>query len=329
MTEIPNRLFDKIAIDLVTECEMSTSGNKHSLTNIDHLTGGPEVFLIPDKSADTIVSTFINEYLSVHMFPRYILSDNGSEFKNNLMDQVLKQLGIERILPAPYHPQSNGKLEVFHKYLKPTLKKLCEVDPPNWHKYINQVLGSYRVTPRLATAEVPCFGLWKGFKFTSSPTIWTYAMILGRSRFWNAELRSPQICISHCQEDFGQESFQNSTKDHGQDTTFLQDRRQSIFKKTSSPVNGILNGDLDIGLFKLSAMDTSYTFKTQATGKVWSCTVKDSNTGTTCWIVVHRHPIWQSWKIYQPPCKYTYHKSSWLIDFITHTFNTVNNWHSS
>ena len=56
---------------------------------------------------------FINEYLPVHMCPRYILSDNGTEFTNNLMDQVLKQLGIDRIFSAPYHPQSNGKLEVF------------------------------------------------------------------------------------------------------------------------------------------------------------------------------------------------------------------------
>ena len=29
MIEIPDRPFDKIAIDLITECETSTSGNKH------------------------------------------------------------------------------------------------------------------------------------------------------------------------------------------------------------------------------------------------------------------------------------------------------------
>ena len=157
MTEIPDRPFDKIAIDLVTECKTSTSGNKHILTIIDHLTRWPEAFPIPDKSADTIVSTFINEYLPVHMCPWYILSDNGTEFKNSLMDQVLQQLGIDRIFSAPYHPQSNGKLEVFHKYLKPTLKKLCEKDPANWDKYLNQVLASYRITPNLATAESPFF----------------------------------------------------------------------------------------------------------------------------------------------------------------------------
>ena len=157
MTEIPDRPFDKIAIDLVTDCETSTSGNKHILTIIYHLTGWPEAFPIPDKSADTIVTTLINHYLPVHMCPRYILSDNSMEFKNNLMDQVLKQLGTDRIFSAPYHPQSNGKLEVFHKYLKPTLKKLCEKDPANWDKYINQVLASYRITPNLATTESPFF----------------------------------------------------------------------------------------------------------------------------------------------------------------------------
>ena len=124
MMVIPNRPFNKITIDLITECETSTSGNKHILTIIDHLTK------TLDKSADKIVSIFINKYLPVHMCPRYILSDNGTGFKNNLMDQVLKQLGTERIFSAPYHPQSNNKLEVFHKYLKPTLKnsvkKTCQ-----------------------------------------------------------------------------------------------------------------------------------------------------------------------------------------------------------
>ena len=71
MPEIPNRPFDKITIDLVTEFETSTSGNNHILTIIDHFTGWPEAFLIPDKSANTTVLTFINNYLPVHMCTRY------------------------------------------------------------------------------------------------------------------------------------------------------------------------------------------------------------------------------------------------------------------
>ena len=114
-------------------------------------------FSIPDKSADTIVSTFINHYLPVHMCPRYILLDNGTEFKNHLFGQVFKQLSIGCIFSTPYHHQSNGKLEVFHEYLKPTLKKFCKKDPTNWDKYINYVFTSYRLTSNLATAETPFF----------------------------------------------------------------------------------------------------------------------------------------------------------------------------
>ena len=50
MMEISGRPFDKISIDLITECNTSTSGNKHILTIIDHLTGWPKAFPIPDKT---------------------------------------------------------------------------------------------------------------------------------------------------------------------------------------------------------------------------------------------------------------------------------------
>ena len=85
----------------------------------------------------TIVHIFINNYLPIHMCPGFILSDNGKEFKNQVMDAVLKKLGIDHIFSAPYHPQCNGELEVFHKYLTPTLMKRFENDQDNWDQYIN------------------------------------------------------------------------------------------------------------------------------------------------------------------------------------------------
>ena len=189
---------------MVTECETSSSGNKHILTIIDHLTGRLEAFPIPQKSEDTIVFTFINHYFLVHMCPRYILSDNGTEFKNHLIDQVLQQLSIDCIFSAPYQPESNGKLEVFHKYLKPTLKKLCEKGPTNWDKYINQVLTNYRVTTNLATSETPFFShLWQRSKPTFTPSSGTNAMIPRQSRIWLTQPGSPSSSPSHCKENTG------------------------------------------------------------------------------------------------------------------------------
>ena len=89
------------------------------------------------------------------MWPHFILSDNGTEFKNQLIDNILTQLGTDHIFSSPYHPQSNRKLDIFHKNLKPTLKKLCEMIQKTG--IINQVFASYCVTPHLATAEKPFF----------------------------------------------------------------------------------------------------------------------------------------------------------------------------
>ena len=132
MTDIPDKPFDKVAIDLVSNLNVSTSGNQHIITIINHVTGWPEAFPIPNKKADTIVCIFINKNLSIHMCPHFILSDNWIEFKKQLMNNVLQQLDIDHIFSAPYHPHSNERLEIFHKYLKLTLKKLCEKDHDDW-----------------------------------------------------------------------------------------------------------------------------------------------------------------------------------------------------
>ena len=104
MTDIPDRPFDKIAIELVTDLNISTSGNQHILTIIDHIMGWPEAFPIPNKKSDAFVYVFINSYLPIHMSPHFILLDNGTEVKNQLMDNALQQLGIDHIFFCPISP---------------------------------------------------------------------------------------------------------------------------------------------------------------------------------------------------------------------------------
>ena len=83
------------------------------------------------------------------------------EFKKQTFDRVMKDLGIKRIFSAPYHPQNNGKLETFHIFLKPTLKKMCAEDQDNWDDYVEQVLGTYRGVLNLTTGESPFFLVYR------------------------------------------------------------------------------------------------------------------------------------------------------------------------
>ena len=194
---------------------------------------------------------------------RYILSDNCTGFKNKLMDQVLKQLGIGQIFSAPYHPQSNGKLEVFHKYLKPTLKKLWEKDPSNWDQYLNQVLASCRVTTNLATAEMPFF-----LVYGRDPNLPLHQLLepmqwfLGDtdSGMLNLEAHRPALAIAKKMLDKNCFKTAQMTMDRTPPTFKIGDR---VYFKNKQPSKRDLNGDLDIGLFKLSMTDTSYILRTR------------------------------------------------------------------
>ena len=53
-----------------------------------------------------------------------MLSDNGTEFKNQMFEDIAKELGVEhKKYTAPYHPSSNGRIEGFHNFLKACLAK--------------------------------------------------------------------------------------------------------------------------------------------------------------------------------------------------------------
>ena len=53
-----------------------------------------------------------------------MLSDNSTEFKNKVFEQVAKELGVEyKLYTPPYHPASNGRIEGFHVFLKACIAK--------------------------------------------------------------------------------------------------------------------------------------------------------------------------------------------------------------
>ena len=131
-TEIPNKPFAKVSIDLIVDLPISNNGNKNILVMIYHLTVWPMAKAIPNKEATTVANTVFEKLILEHGPPSIILPDNGTEFSNDTLAYVCDELGIDHQFTSPYTPRSNGKVENFNKFLKATIRKLCQDDTASW-----------------------------------------------------------------------------------------------------------------------------------------------------------------------------------------------------
>ena len=79
----------------------SSKGNRYALTAVCMLTGFTFCIPIKNKTAEEVVTAWRNHISFPFGVCRKLLTDNGTEFKNELFSQVAEQLGVERKIYTP------------------------------------------------------------------------------------------------------------------------------------------------------------------------------------------------------------------------------------
>jgi len=117
---------------------------------------------MPDKSAESVATIFLNRLIPDHACPVRILTDNGTEYKNQILERLTKEYQIGHMFISPRHPEANGKIERWHRFLHDGIRKLTGNDPTMWERVVPKILFSYRVCPTNSGKEP--FYLFKGRK---------------------------------------------------------------------------------------------------------------------------------------------------------------------
>ena len=158
---VPALPMQHICMDTIGPWKPPTpDGNVAALTCIDLLTSYAFAIPIPNKEANSIVNAYLHGIYAREGGSAVLLTDNGTEFQNQLWQAVAKELDMKHIFSSPYHPQGNGRIENFHNFLKTCIRKYVNTDYP-WDKVMYIATYAYNCVPHQNSRESPFF-LMKG-----------------------------------------------------------------------------------------------------------------------------------------------------------------------
>ena len=143
---------DHWALDLAGPFKTSKNGNNYLMVLVDICTRFCILRALPDKQSQTIVK-HLTQVFCDYGFPKYLQSDNGTEFVNELMELLAESAGFEHRLVTPYHPRANGVAERWVQTSVMGIKKRVQGVEQDWDIYVpsTQLAINAKVSKRTNT----------------------------------------------------------------------------------------------------------------------------------------------------------------------------------
>ena len=150
---------DHYQIDLA-QFVKSIDGYVYCLLCVDVFTGFIMLKPLIDKSAASVANA-LWQIFSVIGVPKILQSDNGSEFKNEVINALTRILGIPHRFISEYNPRADGKVERAVRTVKVTVMKLLHGATIYWPYHLPFVQYSYNDKISSLTGSTP-FSLMYG-----------------------------------------------------------------------------------------------------------------------------------------------------------------------
>lgn len=114
---------------------------------IDYKTGYLEAAALRSKLKEETYNVVLERIILRHGAPRFLQSDNGTEFKNELIASLCLKFGITQIFNSPYSPQTNGKVERANQSVLTIFAKFIESHRKNWDLFLSTAVFGFNIRP--------------------------------------------------------------------------------------------------------------------------------------------------------------------------------------
>ena len=109
------------------------------------------------KSADDVIHAYIETILPQIGPSRFILTDNGTEFKNVTINSVFIRLNMVHKFTTVYFPRGNSRLENSHALLKRSISKYIDLLDVEWDRCLNLATYAFNISPSSDNCSSPYY----------------------------------------------------------------------------------------------------------------------------------------------------------------------------
>lgn len=163
----PQAPFQQIGMDLLGPFPVTSSRNRWIVVATDYLTRYAETKAIPQANSYEVAKFFVHHIVLRHGAPSAVITDRGTAFTAELMQDVLQLTHSSHRKSTAYHPQTNGLTERLNRTLADMLSMYVDVEHKMWDEILPYVTFAYNTAVQETTQFTP-FELVYGRHVTST-----------------------------------------------------------------------------------------------------------------------------------------------------------------
>ena len=148
-------------LELVHMHYLSLEPSKGNIENVlvitDHFTRYALAYPSKTQTAQATARILWDNFIRHYGFPEKFISDQGRNFESDLIKELCKIVGVQKLHTTPYHPQGNGQCERFNSTLCNMLGTLSEEEKSDWKSYLGCMTHAYNCTKHASTTYSPYY----------------------------------------------------------------------------------------------------------------------------------------------------------------------------
>eukprot|EP00253_Pinus_taeda_P029207 PITA_29207 len=147
--------FEKWGMDFVGPINPPSKQRSYIIVCTDYLKKWVETKAIKATTEEKVVE-FLRENIFYNFgYLRELVTNQGSQFTSNLIEDLLAHHKIKHITSTPYHPQANGQVEVTNRALEEILTKVVSSGRKDWEDHLVEATWAYNTTWKTTTGFTP------------------------------------------------------------------------------------------------------------------------------------------------------------------------------